>query len=75
MADAKPTPVWSGRALQAGFDDLETMVSRFCIPPLDEAALLLAIMDIYPRASDLILGETLVPPDHGCDGETVSRRS
>src|ERR1700720_725514 len=40
------TFVWTGRALQAGFDDLETIVLRFCIRPLSEAASLLAIMDI-----------------------------
>jgi hypothetical protein len=40
------TSVWTGRALQAGFDDLETIVLRFCIRPVNEAASLLAIMDI-----------------------------
>jgi hypothetical protein len=40
------TFVWTGRALQAGFGDLETLVLRFCIRPLNEAASLLAIMDI-----------------------------
>jgi hypothetical protein len=40
------TSVWTGRALQAGFGDLETLVLRFCIRPLNEAASLLAIMDI-----------------------------
>jgi len=37
--------------------------------------MLLAIMDIRARHPDLILGkapEPLVPPDHGCDGETSS---
>jgi hypothetical protein len=40
------TSVWTGRAFQAGFDDLETIVLRFCIRPVNEAASLLAIMDI-----------------------------
>jgi hypothetical protein len=40
------TSVWTSRALQAGFDDLETIVLRFCIGPVNEAASLFAIMDI-----------------------------
>jgi hypothetical protein len=50
------------------------LVLRFCIRPLNGAFVLLAIMDIR-APSDLILGkapEPLVPPDHGCDGETSS---
>ena len=45
--------VWTGRALQAESDDLERLVLRFCIRPIDGAFELLAIMD-YPRAFDLI---------------------
>jgi hypothetical protein len=38
--------VWTGRALQAECDDLEMLVLRFCIRPLNGAFALLAIMDI-----------------------------
>ena len=40
------TSVSTGRALQAGFDGLETIVLRFCIRPVNEAASRLAITDI-----------------------------
>jgi len=45
------TFVCTGRALQAGFGDLETLVLRFCIRPLNEAASLLAIIR-FPPDSD-----------------------
>ena len=41
--------VWTGRALQAENDDLEKLVLRFCIRPIDGAFELLAIMDIRAR--------------------------
>ena len=40
------TCVWTGRALQAGSGDRVRLVLLFCIRPLVERALLLAIMDI-----------------------------
>ena len=42
--------VWTGRALQAESDDLERLVLRFCIRPIDGASELLAIMDIRARS-------------------------
>ena len=42
--------VWTGRALQAESDDLERLVLRFCIRPIDGAFELLAIMDIRARS-------------------------
>ena len=48
--------VWTGRALQAESDDLERLVLRFCIRPIDGALVLLAIMDI--RAHPISFSET-----------------
>jgi hypothetical protein len=42
--------VWTGRALQAESDDLERLVLRFCIWPIDGAFELLVIMDIRARS-------------------------
>jgi hypothetical protein len=42
--------VWTGRALQAESDDLEKLVLRFCIRPIEGAFELLAIMDIRARS-------------------------
>src|ERR1700687_2103865 len=49
-------------------------VLRFCIRPLNGAVWLLATMDIraHPISSAKGPERPLVPPDHGCDGETVS---
>jgi hypothetical protein len=38
--------VWTGRALQAGCEQMEGVVLRICIRPLHGAFELLAIMDI-----------------------------
>jgi hypothetical protein len=38
--------VWTGRALQAGFDDLETIGLALLYPALNGALVLPAIMDI-----------------------------
>ena len=54
MRMSPPGPsVWTGRALQAENADLEKLVLRICIRPIDGDFELLAIMD-YPRAFDLI---------------------
>ena len=37
---------WTGRALQAGCEQMEGVVLRICIRPLHGAFVLLAIMDI-----------------------------
>jgi hypothetical protein len=42
--------VWTGRALQAESDDLEKLVLRFCIRPIEGAFEPLAIMDIRARS-------------------------
>jgi len=38
--------VWTGRALQAGCEQMEGVVLRICIRPLHGAFVFLAIMDI-----------------------------
>jgi hypothetical protein len=43
------TTVWTGRALQVRFDDLERLVLRFCIRPVNGTFVFLAIMDIRAR--------------------------
>ena len=48
--------VWTGRALQAESDDLERLVLRFCIRPIDRAFELPAIMDIRARSISFRLG-------------------
>ena len=50
------------------------LVLRFCIRPLNGAFVLLAIMISAHIRSHSEKGpeRPLVPPDHGCDGETVS---
>ena len=50
--------VWTGRAVQAGCDDLEMIVSRICIRPV-EGSVLLPGHHGYPRASDLIRDKAL----------------
>ena len=64
--------VWTGRALQAESDDLERLVLRFCIRPIDGAFELLAIMDI--RACSISFASRprrpKGPPDHERAGET-----
>jgi hypothetical protein len=43
---ANDPSVWTGRALQARFEQMEGLVLRICIRPLHGAFVLLAIMDI-----------------------------
>ena len=50
LPPASGPSVWTGRALQAESDDLEKLVLRFCIRPMDGAFRLLAIMDIRARS-------------------------
>ena len=45
-ADRHDPSVWTGRALQARFEQMEGLVLRICIRPLHGAFVLLAIMDI-----------------------------
>ena len=64
----------TGRALQAECDDLE-MIGLALLYPALERSVCAPGHHGYPRTSDLILKgpeRPLVPPDHGCDGETVS---
>ena len=64
--------VWTGRALQAESDDLERLVLRFCIRPIDGAFELLAIMDIRARSISFTTRprRPYGPPDHERAGET-----
>ena len=64
--------VWTGRALQAESDDLERLVLRFCIRPIDGAFELLAIMDIRARSISFASRPRRPdgPPDHERAGET-----
>ena len=66
--------VWTGRALQAENDDLEKLVLRFCIRPIDGAFELLAIMDIRARSISFATRprRPYGPPDHERAGETFS---
>ena len=66
--------VWTGRALQAESDDLEKLVLRFCIRPMDGAFRLLAIMDIRARSISFTTRprRPYGPPDHERAGETFS---
>jgi hypothetical protein len=66
--------VWTGRALQAESDDLEKLVLRFCIRPVDGAFELLAIMDIRARSISFTTRprRPYGPPDHERAGETFS---
>src|SRR5271165_413568 len=66
--------VWTGRALQAESDDLERLVLRFCIRPIDGAFELLAIMDIRARSISFATRPRRPdgPPDHERAGETFS---
>jgi len=66
--------VWTGRALQAENDDLEKLVLRFCIRPIDGAFQLLAIMDIRARSISFATRPRRPegPPDHERAGETFS---
>jgi hypothetical protein len=50
------TSVWTGRAVQAGYDDLETIGLALLYPALEWSAFAPG-HDGYPRASDLILGK------------------
>ena len=64
--------VWTGRALQAESDDLEKLVLRICIRPIDGAFELLAIMDIRARSISFTTRPRRPdgPPDHERAGET-----
>ena len=66
--------VWTGRALQVESDDLEKLVVRFCIRPVDGAFELLAIMDIRARSISFTTRprRPYGPPDHERAGETFS---
>jgi hypothetical protein len=66
--------VWTGRALQVESDDLEKLVLRFCIRPVDGAFELLAIMDIRARSISFTTRprRPYGPPDHERAGETFS---
>jgi len=52
------TSVWTGRALQAGCDDLETIGLALLYPALEWSAFAPGHHG-YPRASDLILRKAL----------------
>ena len=72
-ARSAPGPsVWTGRALQAESDDLERLVLRFCIRPIDGAFELLAIMDIRARSISFATRPRRPdgPPDRERAGET-----
>ena len=73
MSPSGPS-VWTGRALQAESDDLEKLVLRFCIRPIDGAFELLAIMDIRARSISFATRPRRPdgPPDHERAGETFS---
>ena len=64
--------VWTGRALQAESDNLERLVLRFCIRPIDGAFELLAIMDIRARSISFATWPRRPdgPPDRERAGET-----
>jgi hypothetical protein len=66
--------VWTGRALQGENDDLEKLILRICIRPIDEAFELLAIMDIRARSISFASRprRPYGPPDHERAGETFS---
>jgi hypothetical protein len=78
LANSEPSThgpsVWTGRALQAESDDLEKLVLRFCIRPMDGAFRLLAIMDIRARSISFTTWprRPYGPPDHERAGETFS---
>jgi hypothetical protein len=78
LANSEPSThgpsVWTGRALQAESDDLEKLVLRFCIRPVDGAFELLAIMDIRARSISFTTRprRPYGPPDHERAGETFS---
>jgi hypothetical protein len=77
LANSEPSthgPVWTGRALQVENDDLEKLVLRFCIRPIDGAFELLAIMDIRARSISFATRPRRPdgPPDHERAGETFS---
>jgi hypothetical protein len=55
---ARGTFVWTGRALQAGFDDLETIGLALLYPALAWSSIAPGHHG-YPRAPDLILGKAL----------------
>jgi hypothetical protein len=64
-------PICMG-ALQVESDDLEKLVLRFCIRPIDGAVELLAIMDIRARSISFTTRprRPYGPPDHERAGET-----
>jgi hypothetical protein len=69
------TSVWTGRALQAGYDDLEMVGLALLYPALEWSASAPGHHGIsaHIRSHSRKGPEwPLVPPDHGCDGETVS---
>jgi hypothetical protein len=78
LANSEPSThgpsVWTGRALQVENDDLEKLVLRFCIRPIDGAFELLAIMDIRARSISFATRPRRPegPPDHERAGETFS---
>jgi hypothetical protein len=55
---ASGTFVWTGRALQAGFDELETIGFALLYPALAWNSIAPGHHG-YPRAPDLILGKAL----------------
>src|SRR6476661_10865613 len=74
MSGFDPT-VWTGRALQAGSEQMEGVGLAHLYPALAWSVCVPGHHG-YPRAPDLILGKgperPLGSPDHGYDGETVS---
>jgi hypothetical protein len=69
------TFVWTGRALQAEFDDLEMIGLALLYPALERSICCSwpSWISAHIRShSEKGPERPLVPPDHGCDGETVS---
>src|ERR1700757_1601354 len=66
--------VWTGRALQAQSDDLEVVVLRFCIRPVNGTFVFPAIMDIRARSISFASRprRPYGPPGHERAGETFS---
>jgi hypothetical protein len=64
--------VWTGRALQAQSDDLEVVVLRFCIRPVNGTFVFPAIMDIRARSISFASRprRPYGPPGHERAGET-----
>src|SRR5215510_11190886 len=73
-ATALGTTVWTGRALQVGFDDLEAIGLALLYPALERKVCswplwISARVRSYSRKGP---ERPVVPPDQGRDGETVS---